>query len=102
MPRSSASRRMSSTVGASWLGVVAISPPRRVSMWWRVTLQNYDGRVAPADLPLLRVDPDAPAVVLGPHLDDAVWACFSVLIEEHPIAATALAGVPPEGVHGWW
>jgi hypothetical protein len=71
-------------------------------VWWRITLQKYDRGVAPADQSLLRVDPGAAAIALGPHLDDAVWACFSVLIEEHPIAATALAGVPPDGVHGWW
>src|SRR3954452_23217547 len=92
---------MSSTVGASSLGVIAISPPG-VSVRWRITLQNYDGGVAPSDQPLVCVEAGAPAVALGPHLDDAVWACFSVLIELRPVAATALAGVPPEGVHGWW
>ena len=26
-----------------------------------------------------RTDPSAPAVILSPHLDDAVWSCFSEL-----------------------
>src|SRR5512144_467119 len=35
-------------------------------------------------------DPDAPAIVLSPLLDDAVWACFSLLIGDEPLAvATA-------------
>lgn len=46
-------------------------------------------------------DPGAPAVVLSPHLDDAVWACFSLLIGEEPLTvATAFAGIP-SGT-GWW
>ena len=46
-------------------------------------------------------DPQAPAVVLSPHLDDAVWACFSLLVGEEPLlVATAFAGIP-SGT-GWW
>jgi LmbE family N-acetylglucosaminyl deacetylase len=46
-------------------------------------------------------DPAAPAVVLSPHLDDAVWACFSLLIGDGPLAvATVFAGIP-SGT-GWW
>jgi LmbE family N-acetylglucosaminyl deacetylase len=46
-------------------------------------------------------DPRAAATVLSPHLDDAVWACFSLLIGEEPlVVATAFAGIP-SGT-GWW
>jgi LmbE family N-acetylglucosaminyl deacetylase len=46
-------------------------------------------------------DPRAAATVLSPHLDDAVWACFSLLIGEEPLAvATAFAGIPSDT--GWW
>jgi LmbE family N-acetylglucosaminyl deacetylase len=48
------------------------------------------------------VDAGAPAVVLSPHLDDAVWACFSLLAGEEPaVVATVFAGIPQDGV-GWW
>jgi hypothetical protein len=49
---------------------------------------------------MLAVDPDAPLVVMSPHLDDAVWACFSVL-EPGVIVATVFAGIP-DGAPGWW
>jgi LmbE family N-acetylglucosaminyl deacetylase len=45
-------------------------------------------------------DPAAPLVVLSPHLDDAVWACFS-LLTEGALVATAFAGIP-HGEPGWW
>jgi hypothetical protein len=46
-------------------------------------------------------DPGAPATVLSPHLDDAVWACFSLLIGDDPlVVATAFAGIPSDT--GWW
>jgi hypothetical protein len=46
-------------------------------------------------------DPRAPAIVLSPHLDDAVWACFSLLVSDEPLlVATAFAGIP-SGT-GWW
>lgn len=46
-------------------------------------------------------EPRAPATVLSPHLDDAVWACFSLLVGDDPlVVATAFAGVP-SGT-GWW
>src|SRR5436190_22464178 len=50
--------------------------------------------------PVLTADPAAPLVVLSPHLDDAVWACFS-LLGDGVIVATAFAGIP-EGGPGWW
>jgi len=46
-------------------------------------------------------DADAPTAVLSPHLDDPVWACFSLLIGDEPlVVATAFAGIP-SGT-GWW
>lgn len=46
-------------------------------------------------------EPGVPAVVLSPHLDDAVWACFSLLVGDEPlVVATAFAGIP-SGT-GWW
>jgi LmbE family N-acetylglucosaminyl deacetylase len=49
-----------------------------------------------------RVDPAAPLVILSPHLDDAVWSCFSLLAREADVlVATVFAGVP-DGETGWW
>jgi LmbE family N-acetylglucosaminyl deacetylase len=49
-----------------------------------------------------RVDPAAPLVILSPHLDDAVWSCFSLLArEEDVVVATVFAGIP-DGEPGWW
>lgn len=51
-------------------------------------------------LPL--ADPSAPAVILSPHLDDAVWSCYSVLSGEGDVlVATVFAGIP-QGEPGWW
>src|SRR3954470_7088366 len=52
---------------------------------------------------LLAVDAAAPAVVLSPHLDDAVWSTFSLLAGDEPdvIVVTVFAGVP-QGEAGWW
>jgi LmbE family N-acetylglucosaminyl deacetylase len=48
------------------------------------------------------VDPSAPAVILSPHLDDAVWSCYSLLLgEEDVVVATVFAGIP-DGEPGWW
>src|SRR5690349_6471932 len=48
------------------------------------------------------IDPSAPAVILSPHLDDAVWSCYSVLLgDEDVVVATVFAGIP-EGEPGWW
>src|SRR5690348_7447133 len=49
---------------------------------------------------MLAADPQAPTVVLSPHLDDAVWACFS-LLGEGVTVATVFAGIPESGP-GWW
>jgi LmbE family N-acetylglucosaminyl deacetylase len=41
-------------------------------------------------------------VILSPHLDDAVWSCFSLLAREDDVlVATVFAGIP-EGAPGWW
>jgi hypothetical protein len=49
---------------------------------------------------MLAADPQAPTVVLSPHLDDAVWACFS-LLGPGVTVATVFAGIPVSGP-GWW
>jgi LmbE family N-acetylglucosaminyl deacetylase len=49
---------------------------------------------------MLVADPQAPLVVLSPHLDDAVWACFS-LLGDGVVVATVFAGIPESGT-GWW
>jgi LmbE family N-acetylglucosaminyl deacetylase len=52
--------------------------------------------------PSLHADPSAPAVILSPHLDDAVWSCYSLLANDDDVlVATVFAGVP-EGDPGWW
>jgi LmbE family N-acetylglucosaminyl deacetylase len=49
-----------------------------------------------------QVDPAAPLVILSPHLDDAVWSCFSLLARERDVlVATVFAGIP-DGEPGWW
>ena len=49
-----------------------------------------------------RVDPAAPLVILSPHLDDAVWSCFSLLARDRDVlVATVFAGIP-DGEPGWW
>jgi LmbE family N-acetylglucosaminyl deacetylase len=49
-----------------------------------------------------RVDPAAPVMVLSPHLDDAVWSCFSLLARDADVlVATVFAGIP-DGAPGWW
>jgi LmbE family N-acetylglucosaminyl deacetylase len=54
--------------------------------------------------PMLRHDPSAPALVLSPHLDDAVIDCWSVLTADREIAVvTVFAGVPGQaGVLVHW
>jgi LmbE family N-acetylglucosaminyl deacetylase len=49
---------------------------------------------------VLASDPAAPLVLLSPHLDDAVWACFC-LLGPNTVVATAFAGIP-QGEPGWW
>jgi hypothetical protein len=51
----------------------------------------------------LRVDSDAPALLLSPHLDDAVLDCFSVLTSGDSLAVvTVFAGIPADGVIPGW
>jgi hypothetical protein len=51
----------------------------------------------------LRHDPVAPAVVLSPHLDDAVLDCWSVLTGPGAIeVVNVFAGVPPAGPSGYF
>jgi|1186.fasta_scaffold167533_1 LmbE family N-acetylglucosaminyl deacetylase len=51
----------------------------------------------------IAVDPAAPAVILSPHLDDAVWSTFSLLVGEvDVVVATVFAGVPDGDEPGWW
>ena len=51
----------------------------------------------------LRADPGAPALLLSPHLDDAVIDCWSLLTGAEPLEVVNLcAGVPPEGTSSGW
>jgi LmbE family N-acetylglucosaminyl deacetylase len=53
--------------------------------------------------PHLRFDPDAPALVLSPHLDDAVLDCWSLLSSDRELTVVNLfAGVPAAGHRGVW
>ena len=55
------------------------------------------------DAPFLRVDPDAPALLISPHLDDVVWAAFAVLTGPAPVdVVNVFAGVPPADADAWW
>lgn len=54
-------------------------------------------------VPRLEFDPQAPALVLSPHLDDAVLDCFSVLSAPGEVAVVNLfAGVPPASEPPLW
>jgi LmbE family N-acetylglucosaminyl deacetylase len=53
--------------------------------------------------PRLTAEPDAPVVVLSPHLDDAVLDCWSVLSGTEPVTVvTVFAGIPKPGPAGHW
>lgn len=53
--------------------------------------------------PRLRVDLDAPELVLSPHWDDAVLDCWSLLSSDRELNVLNLfAGVPPAGRVGVW
>src|SRR4051795_11911289 len=45
-----------------------------------------------------RHDAEASAIILSPHLDDAVWSCFSLLTGADPVVVVNVcAGVPSPG-----
>jgi hypothetical protein len=51
----------------------------------------------------LRVDPNAPELLLSPHCDDAVLDCWSLLTSDRPlVVANLFAGAPPPGGRGVW
>jgi LmbE family N-acetylglucosaminyl deacetylase len=51
----------------------------------------------------LAFDPAAPAVVLSPHADDAVFSCWSILTGGTPVVVVnVFAGIPDDGVVTWW
>lgn len=51
----------------------------------------------------LRHDPQAPALVLSPHLDDAVLNCWSVLTAPSPaVVVNVFAGIPRPGFVTRW
>ncbi|MGD0452037.1 MAG: PIG-L family deacetylase [Solirubrobacteraceae bacterium] len=53
--------------------------------------------------PRLRVDSDAPELVLSPHWDDAVLDCWSLLSSGRELTVVnVFAGVPPPGRAGVW
>jgi LmbE family N-acetylglucosaminyl deacetylase len=57
-----------------------------------------DGDGATAAARAVRHDPEASAVLLSPHLDDAVWSCYSVLVDARPaVVVNVCAGVPTPG-----
>jgi LmbE family N-acetylglucosaminyl deacetylase len=66
---------------------------------WRVYSHIRNRRFRPR----LRHDPAGPAIVLSPHLDDAVIDCWSVLAGTAPVTvATVCAGIPKPGPAGHW
>jgi LmbE family N-acetylglucosaminyl deacetylase len=51
----------------------------------------------------LEVDPDAPELVLSPHLDDAVLDCWSVLASEREVRVVNIfSGAPADGQLAIW
>jgi hypothetical protein len=64
---------------------------------------NASRSPAPQPPRTLRVDPQAPALLLSPHLDDVVWAAFTVLTAPEPVdVVNVFAGVPPADADAWW
>lgn len=56
-----------------------------------------------ADTQRMRHDPSAPAVVLSPHLDDAVLSAFTVLDEpDEVLVVNVCDGIPPAGRASDW
>lgn len=54
-------------------------------------------------VPQASYDAQAPAVILSPHPDDAVFNCWSVLEGERPVQVVNLfAGIPEGGTATWW
>jgi LmbE family N-acetylglucosaminyl deacetylase len=66
-----------------------------------VRLRGLPHRAADRRLtPRLRHDPGAPALVLSPHLDDAVLNCWSIL--SGAVVATVFTGSPASGTLTGW
>src|SRR5271165_5948505 len=61
---------------------------------------------APGDVKLdsdISFDPQAPAVVLSPHWDDAVLGCWSALAADTELTVVnVFGGLPDAGVRGTW
>lgn len=65
----------------------------------RLRVERADRRFTPG----LVVDPAAPALVLSPHPDDAVFSCWSVLTGAVPVTVVnVFAGIPKPGQVTWW
>jgi LmbE family N-acetylglucosaminyl deacetylase len=72
---------------------------RLIGRFWRHAEPRFDRRLRPA----LRNDPAAPALLLSPHLDDAVIDCWSVLTAPGELnVVTVCAGIPPAGGATRW
>jgi hypothetical protein len=53
--------------------------------------------------PLLRVDGEAPELVLSPHWDDAALSCWSLLASDRQLrVVNVFGGIPPAGRPGVW
>src|SRR5919197_2354138 len=71
---------------------------------WRVMSRLRSLGPSSRSLPSgLRADPEAPALVLSPHLDDAVLNCWSVLTSaDDQRIVNVFAGVPRRGFVTAW
>ena len=70
------------------------------ALTWRLQRLQAAERVRPA---AVRHDPGAPALLLSPHLDDAVFSCWSVLTAPAELRiANVFAGIPPSGFLTPW
>ncbi len=82
-------------------------PPARANSLQRVLRRRIQARrVAQRDgrfHTILRVDPQAPALVLSPHWDDAVLDCWSILADEQECnVVNVFGGSPPPGRLTLW
>lgn len=72
---------------------------RLVARCWRFAADARNRRFATR----LSCRPDAPVLVLSPHLDDAVLDCWSVLTADREVTViNVFTGMPPAGSSTYW
>ncbi len=80
-----------------------MDPAAALRRIYRASRSRAQARELERFTPTLRSDPDACALVLSPHWDDAVLDCWGVLREKRPLKVVNIfAGTPPPGTTTLW